>query len=248
MATSFGALCTDFYINQKIAVKMDLPSDRETIMHFYDRIRQDQTTMTKFRRFPDELALESSRREGAYRWLAMRRTSIRSGHVNPESLEEAYHLHRLVLRLAPYHLSLSPLDIEYQELLFGFDLEAKTNQHEIVYDALFANSPLASLMDYGKAKPIDVQPIFGITLDPRGELQAFFEVKTTTTQSQVRSGRYRTEPLSLFLTVRKMGPIDKPDDLLDGLELLKRHAERLATEHVVPDLLTPISRALTSSA
>ncbi len=24
MATSFGALCTDFYINQKLALKMDL--------------------------------------------------------------------------------------------------------------------------------------------------------------------------------------------------------------------------------
>jgi hypothetical protein len=247
MATSFGALCTDFYVNQKIAVKMDLPSDRETILNFYDRVRQDQPSMSKFRRFTDELALESGRREGAYRWLAMRRNSIRSGHVNPDTLEEAYALHRLLLRLAPYHLSLSPLDIEYQELLFGFDLEAKANQHEIVYDALFARTPLASLMDYGDARPLDLQPVFGITLDKRCDLQAFFEVKTATTPGQVRAGRYRTEPISIFLTLRKMGPIDKPDDLLESFETLRRHAERLAEEHVVPDLLTPISRAITSA-
>ena len=37
MATSFGALCTDFYINQKVGLKMDLPADRETILHLFDR-------------------------------------------------------------------------------------------------------------------------------------------------------------------------------------------------------------------
>ncbi len=247
MATSFGALCTDFYVNQKIAVKMDLPHDRETVLHFYDRVRQDQPSMSKFRRFTDELALESSRREGAYRWLALRRASIRTGHVNPDTLEEAYALHRLVLRLAPYHLSLSPLDIEYQELLFGFDLEAKANQHEIIYDALFARSPLASLLEYGNARPIDLQPVFGISLDNRLDLQAFFEVKATTSHGQIRANRYRTEPVSIFLTLRKIGPIEKPEDLLEGFELLRKHAERLANDHVVPDLLTPISRAITSA-
>jgi hypothetical protein len=248
MATSFGALCTDFYVNQKLSVKMDLPGDRETVMHMFDRVRADQPAMKKFRRFTDELSLESSRRNGAYKWLALRRNSIRTGHVNPDSLEQSYELHKLLLRIAPYHLSLSPLDLEYQELLFGFDLEAKGNQNEIVFDALLAQTPLGALLDYPNARPVDVQPVFGISLSDKMDLQAFFEVKTTTSQSQIRSGKYRSEPISIFLTIRKHGPIDKVEDLLTNFELMRQHAEKLAVERVVPDLLTPISRAITHSA
>ena len=245
MTTSFGALCTDFYVNQKISVKMDLPADRETILHMFDRIRAEHPSMRRFRRYSDELSLESTRRDGAYRWVALRRNSMRSGQVNPESLEEAYDLHRLILRTSPYHLSISPLDVEYQELLWGFDLECKGNHHEIIYEALLAESPQAALLDHPGAKPLDVQPMIGLALEDR--LQAFFEVKAATTASQVRAGRFRTEPISVFLTMRRVGPIDKIEDLLEQFDLMRRKGEELVANKVVPDLLAPISRAITSS-
>lgn len=245
MTTSFGALCTDFYINHKVNVKMDLPSDRETILHMFDRVRAEHTTMTRFRRYSDELSLESGRRDGAYKWLALRRNSVRSGHVNPETLDEAYDLHRLILRTSPYHLSISPLDVEYQELLFGFDLECKGNHHEIIYDALVADTPMAALLEYPGARPLDIQPMIGLALEDR--LQAFFEVKAATSSGQVRTGRYRTEPISIFLTLRRVGPIDKVEDLLEHYEMMRNKGEELAANKLVPDLLAPISRAITSS-
>ena len=248
MATSFGALCTDFYVNQKIAVKMDLPGDRETLLHLFDRIRADQPTMSRFKRYTDELALESNRREGSYRWIALRQNSIRAGHVNPDSLDDAYALHRLILKITPYHLSMSPLDIDYQEVMFGFDLECRANQHELVFEALYANSPLAALVERSDARPLDVQPVIGLSLNRKCDLQAYFEVKTATTQGQVRSGKFRSEPISILLTIRKHGPINHIDDLLTRFDELRGHAERLADDRLVPDLLTPISRAITSSA
>ena len=39
MASSYRALCSDFYINQKISVKLDLPRGRETILDLFERIR-----------------------------------------------------------------------------------------------------------------------------------------------------------------------------------------------------------------
>ncbi|MEX2673703.1 MAG: hypothetical protein WD294_16505 [Phycisphaeraceae bacterium] len=248
MATSFGALCTDFYINQKLGVKMDLPDGRETVLHLFDRIRADQPEMTRFRRFSDELSLESRRRDGAYQWMALRQRSIRSGAVNPDTLDEGYELHRLILKLVPYHLSVGSLDVDHQELLLGFDLDAKGNHHEIVYDALIAGTPLASLVEYPGARPLDVQPTFAITLSNNCDLQAWFEVKTSTTPGQIRTGKFRTEPISVLLTLRKTGPIDKPEDLLTNFDLLREHAERLANDRLVPDLVGPISRAITSSA
>lgn len=248
MATSFGALCTDFYVNQKIALKMDLPTDRETILHMFDQVRKAVPSMDRFRRYEGELALESSRREVEYRWLALRRTSIRTGHVNPGSMAEAYQLHRLLLDLAPYHLTISPLDVDYLELLFGFDLECKANHDAVVFEALFSHSPVESLLRTPDAQVLDVQPAFGLALTERGDTQAYFEVKTRTKSRRGQSGRFRNEPISIFLTLRKYGPIHNLEDLHQVFEQLAQHAEGLATERLVPSLLTPIARQITSSS
>ncbi len=246
MATSFGALCTDFYINLKLALKMDLPGDRETILHFFDRIRKSIPRMRRFRRYEGELALESTRRDAEYSWLAMRRTCIRSGFVNPPAMNDAYHLHQLVLELSPYHLTISPLDIDYVELLFGFDLECKDNHDEIVYQSLIADTPMARLLKVDGARVLDVQPVFGMTLSDSGDLQAYFEIKTRHKSRKGSSRAYRQEPISLFVTVRKYGPVDKVEDLLAIFNTLSYNCETLATEKLVPDLLTPIARYITT--
>ncbi len=248
MATSYGALCTDFYVNQKLSLKMDLPSERETVLHLFDAIRKAQPSMDRFRRYEGELALESSRRSAEYRWLALRRTSIRTGHVNPVDMNDAYEIHRLVLELAPYHLTISALDIDYVELMLGFDLECKSNHDEVVYDALIADSPMADLLRVPGAKITEVQPLFGLSLDQEKELQAHFEVRTRTRNRRGRTtGRHRQEPISVMVTVRKFGPVNRVEDLLSVFDTLTSHAETLATERLVPSLLNPIARQITSN-
>lgn len=248
MPTSFGALCTDFYVNQKLALKMDLPSDRETVLHLFDAVRKADPAMSRFRRYQGELALESTRRTSEYRWLALRRNSIRTGHVNPATMDQSYQLHRKVLELAPYHLTISPLDVDYMDLLFGFDLECRANHDEVVYDALFANTPMAEMFKIPDAKITELQPLFGLSLNEGGDLQAYFEVRTRSRTRQGRTPRrFRREPISIFLTVRKLGPVQQAGDIVRIFDLLAGRAEVLATERLVPDLLTPIARQITSS-
>ena len=248
MATSFGALCTDFYVNQKLALKMDLPEERETLLHYFDRMRKAIPSLSKFRRFEGELALESSRRDPEYRWLALRRTSVRAGHVNPETMDDAYRFHRDILEVSPHFLSVSPLDVDYQELLFGFDLECQDNHDEVIFQALFADTPMAEAVKLPGGRFLDVQPVFGMSLTPKGDTQAYFEVKT---QSKTRRGNPRGgqgEPISLFLSLRKFGPIDRVEDLASNFDTLAQQAENLATERLVPHLLTPIAKHITSGS
>lgn len=250
MATSFGALCTDFYINQKLTLKMDLPTERETVLHFFERIRQQVPSMSKFRKYDGEMALESVRKKDdpRYQWMSMRKNWIRAGHVNPDTMQEAYKFHQLLLRQAPYHLSISPLDVDYIELTFGFDLECQGNHDEIIYQALFADTPLGAVMDIDGSKILDCQPFVSVNLNDSGDLQAYFEVKTRGKTRRGSSQRYQDEPISLYLTVRQYGPVDTLDQLHTGFPELAEHCSRLAIDKMVPDLLTPISRHITSSA
>ena len=248
MTTSFGALSTDFHITQKLSLKMDLPDDRGTLLHLFEQVRKVDPGMRRFRRYDGELVLESSRRESQYRWLALRRTSVRSGYSNPGQMEDAYKFHQKLLELLPYQLSVSPIDVVNQELWFSFDLECRGNHDEVIYEALIADSPLANLLKWPEAKITDVQPLFGFRVGGRQGWEAYFEVKTRSRGRRGRGGGgSRGEPIGVAVSIRKYGPVNRVGDLGTNFQEMTQHAEQLATERLVPDLLTPIARQITSS-
>jgi hypothetical protein len=246
MATSFGALCTDFYVNQKISLKMDLPGARETVLDMFDRIRKELPHMERFRRYEGELALESAEHNSQYSWLALRRTTIRSGSVNPESLEDAYKLHRLVLDVAPYFLSISPLDVEFMELVFGFDLEAQANRNEVVLEALMGQSPLAAVVKGHDESVLEAQPFIGFALNERCDLQAFVEVKTRTRTAEITEQRFDEQPISIYLTVRQYGPLKSIQELQSVFRVLAGHIERLAEDRIIPNVVMPLRERIMS--
>lgn len=246
MEPSFAALCTDFYVNQNIALKMDLPTNRETVLHMMDRVRKEIPSMSRFRRFDDELALESPDDDPEYSWLALRKTSIRSGWVNPVNLERAYDLHRLLIESSPYFLSISPIDVEYVELVFGFDLHTGDDRNEIVFEALLSQTPFASVVDLDRETVLDVQPFLGFTLSTRGDLQAFLEVKTRPQQFELTNGHLSESPISVYLTARRHGPFQRMEELTATFGMLAGHLERLAEDRVIPNIVVPIRDVIQS--
>lgn len=246
MSESYRALANDFYVNQRLNLKMDLPANRETILSLFDRVRREFPAMDRFKRLPHELALESDSREGPQQWLALRKTNLRSGCINPGPPGEAYELHRLVLEIAPYFLSISPLDIDYLELLYGFDLVAAGNHDAIVLEALFAGSPIGRILDLSGAIPIDCQPLFGLALTRDCDLQAHFEIKTRTPTRAVRTGEFHPEPISLYLTLRRYGAVGDVGELHAMFKQLSDRGEELLESRVIPSLLMPIREAIGS--
>ncbi|MCH2149409.1 MAG: hypothetical protein MK095_08250 [Phycisphaerales bacterium] len=247
MSSSFGAMCTDFYVNQKIDVTMDLPTTRETILDLFDRVKKVVPVMDRLRRFDGEIALESTEAEGRYSWLALRQTSVRSGWVNPETLEQAYALHQLVLETAPWFLSINAIDVEAIELIFGFDLHARANRNQIVYDALLADSPLANLIEPNDETLLDVQPFLGLAVDNDPTLQASLEIKTRTSPKSITNHAFDDEPLSVYLTVRKQGPFKAIDTFPAIFGTLAGHAERLAEQRVIPGVVVPLHEQIIRS-
>jgi len=253
LSDSFKAFCSDFYINQKLTVKMDLPRGRETVLDLFERVRKQFPAMNQFRKYRDELALESPQGEGVHRWLALRNNSIRTGSVNPATMAEGYALHTHVLEAAPYFMNISPLDVDYLELLYGFDIAAGGNHDAIVLDALLAGSTLASLVDVQGATPIDFQPMIGMALGQqvagqRGEYEVHFEVKTRPGGVQGVTNRDPDagEPISVYLTLRKFGSIADLKDLQGSFHKLAAVGEELVENRVVPRLLVPIRDVIVS--
>lgn len=240
MTESFGALCSAWYVNLKLALKLDLPRKREEVLDLFERIRRQFPAMSQFRRYREELALESEPEAEPQRWVALRGHTIRAGVVDPDRFEDAYALHRCVLEVAPYYLSISPLDVDYVELLYGFDLNAGGNHDEIVFEALVAGSPLAAALDIPGSHVVDCQPMFGVALNDVGSAEAFVEVTTRPPER----GEYGTdrppEPISVLLTLRRYGPVGEIAELPSVLDELSRRGEQLVHSRVVPNLVVPI--------
>ena len=246
MADSYKALSSDFYVNLKLSLKLDLPRERQTVLDLFDRVRRQFSSMNQFRRYRDEVALESEQGAPVNRWVAIRTNNIRSGSVNPDTLAEAYNLHQHVLEVAPFFLSISPLDVDFVELLYGFDLQAERNHDEIVYNALVAGSPLSSLLDIPDGRITDCQPLYGLAIrDDDTDIEVNFEVKT---RSPGRGAPGREgEPISVYLTLRRFGPVSDVNQLPQVLAHLTRVGEDLVDSRVVPRLVVPIRDAIGSS-
>jgi hypothetical protein len=240
--STFTAFCSDFYVNQKLGLKLDLPERRETVLDLFDRVRRAFPRLSTFQRYEGEVALESDSAEREWQWVALRQTTIRSGHVNPATLADSYNFHKALLEVAPYFLSISPLDIDMLEVVFGFDFETEHDRDSVVFDALLANTPLAHLVDGDFERVIEAQPAIGISLGDRGDLQAAFEVRTRPRVPV--AGERGGDPISVFLTVRKFGPLASLDDLKGAFGAVVGHAEHLAETRVIPHLVVPIHEAL----
>lgn len=245
--TPYAAFCEDFYVNMRLGSQLALPHSRETLLHFFERIQKAYPGMTRFRKTEaGEYNLEEDRASQSYRWISMEQKRLSSGHVNPESIADSLKLHGLLLEMAPHHLGMSPIEIDYLDVLFGFDLAFGGNHDEIIAESLFPESPLTCLTDEAGARAVDFQPTVTVALSDDCRLQARIDIVTRTNSYQVRTGDYSDEVISVYLIIRRYWG-DRPKESMATLftEMAER-ADQLCTQYIVPRVLRPISSAIAS--
>lgn len=246
MSANYASLCSSFTISQQLGVKMDLPMRREPTLDLFERLRKEFPRMDRFRRYEDELALESPARSGDHTWVALRKSCVRSGCADPRAAEDAHRLNRRILETAPYFLGINALDVDYVEATYAFDFDASGNHHAIIHDALLADSPLGAAVEGVDARPIDVQPGIGFALSERCDVQGFIDVKARTTVREIRQGRYNEDAINVSVTVRKYGAVGDVGELPGVYDAMTAHVERLVEHRVASRILQPIRSAIAS--
>src|SRR5271165_767599 len=105
MSNPYSSFCEDFYVNLRLGSQLSLPHQRETLLHFFERVQKEFPGMTRFRKSEaGEYNIEEDRSTQSYRWVSLEARRISSGYVNPPAVEDAMKLHGFLLELAPYHL------------------------------------------------------------------------------------------------------------------------------------------------
>ncbi|MGY8769587.1 MAG: hypothetical protein ACKVH8_14315 [Pirellulales bacterium] len=243
--TDFSSVSDDFYINMNLNTEMNLPSSRETVLHYFEQIQKRYPTMRNFyAREGPEFVLEEDKDQGRYRWSSVEEKRVISGCVNPDSSDSAFEQHMFALDLVPYSLSISPLDCESLNLMYGFDFTYRGNHNQIVNQALGMPSAFEKLADAEGTKVISNEPAIQLALDEDCRTQCRLSIETRTTAYHVRTGEFPEEQLSVYLTVRKYGSLDANSSFTEALSELRVEASRILDDYVIENILEPLRQTI----
>jgi hypothetical protein len=224
---------------------MELPTNRETVLHYFERIQKTFPTMRNFYvRDRGDFVLEEDKDQGTYRWCTIEPRRVCSGQVNPDTIDEAMNQHKLVLELAPYLLSVSPLDCEALDLLFGFDFTYRGNHNQLISEALGVCPAMERLVEIPGSTVISDEPSLTIALDEECRLQFRLSVESRTNAYHVRTGDFPEEQLSVYATARQYGSLSPDSTYVDTLARLSRLCYEMIDKHVVEQVLQPLARTI----
>ena len=246
MTNSYKSLCDDFYLDMYVNTELDLPTERDTILSFFERIQKQYGSMASFYRSGEsDYCLEENRSNGQYRWITLQADRICSGIVNPDDFEDAYAQDRLVLELMPYMLSVNSLDVDSIDVVCGMDFECPGSHDEVIAEALLKETPFGELLDWPHAKPIACSPTMVMALSEDCRTQGRIRIESKT--SVFDPGREKsesTEAISLFFTVRRFPPSDEKFDPLASFTRQCELIEELMAEKIVPKFVQPLTSVI----
>jgi hypothetical protein len=141
-------------------------------------------------------------------------------------------------------LSVSPLDCEALDLLFGFDFTYRGNHNQLVAEALGVSPALERVLDIAGATVINHEPSITLALDEDCRTQCRLSVETRTNAYQVRTGDFPEEQLSVYLTARQYGSLGPEATYVTALEQLTQICHEMVDNYVIDNVLRPLARAI----
>jgi len=246
MVSNYGSLCDELYYDMYVNTELELPTARDTILSFFERIQKQFPSMSSFyRRDTGEYCLEERDRSGNSRWIALEKDRIGSGLINPSDHDSVCSQHRLVLELMPYMLGVSHLDIRSLDVTVAMDFDYAGSHDEVIAEALFGSTAFSCLLDLPYASPIAFSPAVVVALSEDCRTQARVSVESKTCVAEPpRKEQNPDEAITLTFTVRQYPSGSGKFDALKSFQDQHLLAEQLMAEKIIPEFVYPITNVI----
>ncbi len=241
----YSSISDDFYLNMNLSTEVELPGSRETVLHYFEQMQKKYPEMRNFySRDKNDFVLEQDKDQGNYRWCSVEPKRLCSGQVNPPDFDAALAQHLDALELAPYALSISPLDCEALDLLIGFDFSYRGNHNQLLAEALGIYPAFEQVVGIPGATIINHEPNLTIALDEDCRLQCRVSIEPRTNAFQIRTGEYQEEQLSVYVTARQYGSLAAGQTYVETLRRLAEVCRDVVDNHVIETVLQPLARTI----
>lgn len=169
---------------------------------------------------------------------------LSSGYFNPPDLEACHAQHELALDLAGHLLSVSHLDCESLDVMFGFDFDYRGNHDEVVAQVFGQDTRFESLLRSPGAKLVNFEPNLTIALDESCRRQAKLSIVTRTNSYQVRTNQFGEESISVYFTVRQYWGVDTDFSFQESYRRQVEIGLELLDSHVIPNVIVPLAETI----
>lgn len=241
----YGAFCDDTYLNMHLTSQMDLPQNRDSVLHFFEQVQRRYPKLSNFyARERSEFCLEEEKEGSGHRWVSIEPRRLCSCSVNPTTIDEAIEQHCAVLDLVPFSLSISHLDCESLNITMGFDFTYRGNQNDLLAEALGLIPAHEKLLDIPGTTVLGYEPAIQLSLDDDCRTQCRLAFETRTSPFQVRSGDYTEEQLSVYLLVRRYDSLRPGESFVDELRRLAGICTDMVDNHLVENVLKPLQQTI----
>ncbi|MGB0599141.1 MAG: hypothetical protein ACPGLY_20855 [Rubripirellula sp.] len=243
--SGYGGFSDDFYLNMNLCTEMELPQNRESVLHYFEQVRRRYPKMQNFyAREKAEYFLEEEKDAGGHRWVSVESKRVNSGVVNPDSYESAIDQHRSILELIPYELSISPLDCESLSVMVGFDFAYRGNHNEVLAEAIGVAPSLDQFLSVPHEKLLSYEPVMQFALDEDCRTQCRISFESRTTAYQVRTGEYGDEQISVYLRVTRYDSLGPDETYAGEFDRLAGLCRELVDGYLVTQILRPLQQAI----
>ncbi len=241
----YGAFCDDTYINMHLTTEMELPQNRDSVLHFFEQVQKRFPRMGNFyARERNEYCLEEEKEGSDHRWVAIEPRRLCSCLLNPNSIDEAIEQHCAVLDLVPFSLSVSHLDCESLNLTMGFDFNYRGNQNDLLAEALGLIPAHEKMLEIPGAGVIGYEPSFQISLDEECRTQCRLAFETRTSPYHLRSGEFPEEQLSVYLVLRRYDSLKSGESFSTELKRLAALCTDLVDNYLIEHVLKPLQQTI----
>lgn len=242
---NYGSFSDDYYVNMNLNCEMELPSSRETVLHYFELLQRKFPSMRNFyNRDRGEFVLEEDKDGGSYRWANIEPRRICSGFVNPSSVDDAMAQHSTVLDLVPYALSVTSLDCESLNLMYGFDFTYRGNHNEVIAEALGVLPAFDRIQQMSSATVVSYEPTFQFALDSDCRIQCRLSIETRTSAYHIRTNEFPDEQLSVYFTARRYGSLEAGESFASTLTALRTASEEIIDRYIIEHILVPLQQTI----
>lgn len=243
----FASLSDEFSAFLHVQTKMDLPNNRETILHFCEAVGKRFPDFLNFEaREKDGFFLEEDRDADNYRSIAVEPRRFSLAAVNPETFEEVDEFTEIVLEMATAHFGLSPYDTEFIEVNYAFDFLYMGNHDEVVAEALAVQSPLEALVQGTGGRVLNFEPNVLFALDESCRLQGRLHIETRTSAYHVRIGQYPEMPLTVNFAVRQFWGRMPFKSFSESYRNQRTLLRDMIEEQIMPLILKPLAARISA--
>ena len=246
MSQSYCEVADDFFVDMHLNTEMELPSNRDTLLHYFEQLQKRFPAMRNFyNRDRSDYVLEGDKDAGAYSWASVEPRRIGSGHVNPECLDAVFDHQRVVLESVPHLLLVSPLDCESLTVSFSFQFEYEGNHNDLLAEAIGLPSSLEGIADsVGRSRLVAFDPSFRIALSEDCRTQARVHFKNQTNAHHVRTCEYPERFVGVCLTLYHYGSLESGVSYVSCFDELVAHGNEILNKHMMDQVLLPLQHTI----